>query len=110
MTSPTKGPALVLVACLTLAGGSATGCAKPVAKAHETAAEPEPVRTSEAAKTRELEDKAAGYEERYKEIQGSDMTADQKAQATGDLVDEQQRTVRAAEDGPPGEAEADPQQ
>ena len=36
------------------------------------------------------------------------MTAEQKAQATGDLVDEQQRTVREAEDGPPGEA--DPQQ
>ena len=112
MTPPTKGPALVLVACLALAGGSATGCAKPAAKpaarAGEKAVEPEPAATSEAAKTRELEEKAAGYEERYKEIQGSDMTAEQKAQATGDLVDEQQRTVREAEDGPPGEA--DPQQ
>ncbi len=27
------------------------------------------------------------------------MTADEKAQAVGDLVDEQQRTVREAEDG-----------
>jgi hypothetical protein len=109
MTPPTKGPALVLVACLALAGGSATGCAKPAAKARETPAAAEPGATSEAAKTRELEEKAAGYEERYKEIQESDMTAEQKAQATGDLVDEQQRTVREAEDGPAGEAEADPQ-
>ena len=34
------------------------------------------------------------------------MTADQKAQAAGELVDEQQRTIREAEDG----SQADPQQ
>ena len=38
------------------------------------------------------------------------MTAEQKAQAAGALVDEQQRTVREAEDGRAGESEADPQQ
>ena len=30
------------------------------------------------------------------------MTAEEKAQAAGDLVDEQQRTVREAEDGGAG--------
>lgn len=110
MTPPTK---LALVACLALGLASSGGCSKPAAKARETASEPEPARMSEAAKTRELEDKAAGYEERYKEIQESDMTAEQKAQATGDLVDEQQRTVREAEDGTAetaSESEPDPQQ
>ena len=107
MTLPTKFPVLALVAGLALL---ATGCAKPAAKARETAAEPAPSRTNEAAKARELEDKAASYEERYREIQGSDMTAEQKAQAAGALVDEQQRTVREAEDGRAGESEADPQQ
>ena len=56
MTLPTKFPVLALVAGLALL---ATGCAKPAAKARETAAEPAPSRTNEAAKTRELEDKAA---------------------------------------------------
>ena len=60
MTLPTKFPVLALVAGLALL---ATGCAKPAAKARETAAEPAPSRTNEAAKTRELEDKAASYEE-----------------------------------------------
>ena len=86
--------------------GSGAGRAKPAAKraqkSVEERSEPAPEVMSEAAKTRELEDKAAGFQERYQEIQESDMTAEEKAQAAGDLVDEQQRTVREAEDGGAG--------
>lgn len=87
---------------LVLALGSAAGCSKAEKKVRESAAEAEPAATSEAAKTRELEDKAAEYRDRYQQIQDSDMTADQKAQAASELVDEQQRTIREAEDGPAG--------
>ena len=94
---------LAAVAALALA---AAGCAKPAAKpapkSVEERSEPAPEAMSEAAKTRELEDKAAEYKDRYQEIQESDMTAEEKAQAAGDLVDEQQRTVREAEDGGAG--------
>ena len=107
MTLPTKFPVLALVAGLALL---ATGCAKPAAKARETAAEPAPSRTNEAAKTRELEDKAASYEERYREIQGATSPPSRRRKRAGALVDEQQRTVREAEDGRAGESEADPQQ
>jgi len=90
------------------------GCAKPAATARETSPGTESTRTGEAAKTRELEEKAAGYQDRYKEIQESDMSADEKAQAASELVDEQQRTVREAEDGgsggPGASSEGDPQQ
>lgn len=112
MKPPAPGLVVILLPsfALVLALGTAAGCAKPAAKAREKPAETEPAATSGAAKTRELEDKAASYEERYREIQGSDMTAEQKAQAAGALVDEQQRTVREAEDGRAGESEADPQQ
>ena len=85
---------------LVLALGASAGCSKPEKRVRENAAEPESTATSEAAKTRELEDKAAAYKDRYQEIQDSNMTADEKAQAAGELVDEQQRTVREAEDGP----------
>lgn len=90
--------AMVLVVAL----GMAVGCSKAEKKVRERAAEAEPAATSEAAKTRELEDKAAEYRDRYQQIQDSDMTADQKAQAASELVDEQQRTIREAEDGPAG--------
>lgn len=87
---------------LVLALAMAVGCAKAEKKTRESAAEAEPAATSEAAKTRELEDKAGEYRDRYQQIQDSDMTADQKAQAASELVDEQQRTIREAEDGPAG--------
>ena len=110
MKSPVPGRALTLVALVALALGSMFGCSKPAAKAVERRTEPESEAPSAAEKNRELEDKAAGYQDRFREIQGSDMTAEEKAQAAGDLVDEQQRTVREAEDGPAGEASEDPQQ
>ena len=95
--------ALAAVAVLALASaGCAKPAAKPAAKSVEERSEPAPEVTSEAAKTRELEDKADGYQDRYQEIQESDMTAEEKAQAAGELVDEQQRTVREAEDGTAG--------
>lgn len=89
---------------LVLALGSAAGCSKAEKKVRERAAEAEaePAATSEAAKTRELEDKAAEYKDRYQQIQDSDMSAEQKAQAASELVDEQQRTIREAEDGAAG--------
>ena len=110
MKPPVPGLAVVLLSsiALTLALGTAGGCAKPAAKSGERQAAPEsespgPAGNSSAA--RELEEKAAGYEERFKEIQESDMTADQKAQAAGELVDEQQQTIREAEDGATNESE-----
>jgi hypothetical protein len=107
MSSLAKLPGLSLVAALGVASlGGVTGCAKPATTARETPATTESTRTSEAAKTRELEEKAAGYEERFKEIQESEMSADEKAQAAGELVDEQQRTVREAEDGGSNEGDA----
>lgn len=87
---------------LVLALGAAAGCSKPEKRVRERAAEAEPAPASEAAKTRELEDKAAEYKDRYQQIQDSDMTAEQKAQAASELVDEQQRTIREAEDGAAG--------
>jgi hypothetical protein len=95
---------LVWAALGALAMGGATGCAKPAAQPQKSVEErAQPEATGEAAKTQELEDKAAGYRDRYQEIQDSDMTAEEKAQAAGDLVDEQQRTVREAEDGGGGD-------
>lgn len=89
-----------------LALGSAASCAKPAAnpapRSAEERTQSDPEAASEAAKTRELEDRAAGYKDRYQEIQESDMSAEEKAQAAGDLVDEQQRTVREAEEGAAG--------
>lgn len=103
---PSAPPLPVLFRCgtrsvallLALTLGTAAGCSKPEKKARERASESEPAAASESTQTRELEDKAAGYKERFQEIQDSDMTAEQKAQAAGALVDEQQRTVREAED------------
>ena len=110
MKPPVPGLAVVLLSsfALVLALGTAGGCAKPAAKAGErqTARESEPSESAGSSNaTRELEDKAAGYEERFREIQESDMTADQKAQAAGELVDEQQQTIREAEDGATNESE-----
>ena len=115
MLPTTKGPIVPLAACLLLAVAVANGCSKPAARARETPAAGAPEATaaagaseatSEAAKTRELEEKAAGYKDRYQEIQDSSMSAEEKAQATGELVDEQQRTVREAEAGSGGGEEA----
>ena len=109
MKSPTPGLAVALVLTLAAVGG----CSKPAAKAGERRAAPEaesPGRAGNAAATRELEEKAAGYEERFKTIQASDMTAEEKAQAAGELVDEQQRTIRDAEDGAATETASDPPQ
>ena len=91
-----------IVLVLVVALGAAGGCSKAEKRVRESAAEAEPAPTSEAAKTRELEDKAAEYKDRYQQIQDSDMSAEQKAQAASELVDEQQRTIREAEDGAAG--------
>ena len=48
----------------------AGGCAKPAEKADTSRAEPESEGPSEAAKTRELEDKAAGYRDRFQRDPG----------------------------------------
>lgn len=99
--SPAAGVLLVL------ALGASAACSKPAKQVREKSPEAESAATNEAAKTRELEDKAAAYKDRYQEIQDSDMTAEEKAQAAGELVDEQQRTVREAEDGPAAPADGD---
>lgn len=121
MKPPAPGPAVVLLSsfALVLALATAGGCAKPAEKsgvrqAAPASESPDPAGSSNGSTgsnaARELEEKAAGYEERFKEIQESDMTADQKAQAAGELVDEQQQTIREAEDGPADEFEAPPQE
>ena len=109
MTSSPVSPAFrfrsgvrTLAVLLALALGAAAGCAKAEKKVREPKAEGDPAASSEAAKTRELEDKAAEYQDRYQEIQDSDRSAEEKARAASELVDEQQRTVREAEDGPGG--------
>ena len=95
--------AWTLSCTLTLALGTVIACAKP-------AATPASSSSSESAQTRELEEKAAGYDDRFQDIQASDLSAEQKAQAVGELVDEQQRTIREAQDNPANEEPADPQQ
>ncbi len=96
---PFRMPFAAALVVLALASAA---CSKPARQVRERPAEAESSAPSEAAKTRELEDKAAEYKDRYQEIQNSDMTAEEKAQAASELVDEQQRTVREAEDGPSG--------
>jgi hypothetical protein len=80
------------------------GCAKP---ANQTKQPAVPAATesspSSAARTEELEQKAAGYEDRMREIQASDMTAEEKAQAASELIDAQQKTIQEAESAGPGE-------
>jgi hypothetical protein len=76
------------------------GCAKPASEAPpagSSATNPEQAPTSEAEKTRELEEKAQGYQDRFQEIQASDMSAEEKARAASELVDEQQRTIQESE-------------
>ncbi len=104
-----KVSTVALVASLSLVLGAAASCAKPSTKARAIQPESGSEPASEAAKTRELDEKAAGYEERFREIQEGDMTPDEKAQAVGELVDEQQETVREAEDGGGGESGDDSQ-
>ena len=116
MQPPAPGLAVVFISscALVLALATAGGCAKPAAKSGARQAAPEsespgPAGSSNGSNAaRELDEKAAGYEARFKEIQESDRTADQKAQAAGELVDEQQQTIREAEDGPADESEAPP--
>lgn len=106
--------ALTRTLTLTVTLGCIVACTKPPASSSETRPGSDGDNSSasrsegaEAAKARELQDKATAYEERYKAIQESDMTAEQRAQATSALVDEQQRTVREAEDGTAGEESPD---
>lgn len=85
------------------------GCSKPAAEkptSRSTESDSELTSTSGAQKTRELEHKADEYKGRFDEIQASDMTPEQKAQAAGELVQEQQRTIQEAQDGgdPAGDA------
>ena len=88
---------LTLVALLACLG---VGCAKPAAKERPQASSgTAESSTPSREESSDLESKASEYRDRYQEIQDSEMTADEKAQAVGDLVDEQQRTVREAEDG-----------
>jgi hypothetical protein len=89
--------ALALVA---VAIGS-TGCSKPIVEGPPAASQPP--QGSEAAKTQELEQKAADIKDRYQEIQASEMTAEEKAQATQQLVDEQQKAIQEADSGSSGE-------
>lgn len=76
-------------------------CGKPVVEGAPPAAT-DNASTGEAAKARELEEKAQGYKERFEEIQASDMSPEEKAQAASELVDEQQRTIREADDADSG--------
>lgn len=118
MTDAGRALGVALGVALGLALGGLTACSKPPAKASAGRAESEsgatrgedPATGSQAEKTRELEDKAADYKDRFQEIQGSDMSADDKAKAASELVDEQQKTVHEAEDGPAAEEGAEPQQ
>ncbi len=57
---------------------------------------------SEDQKTRELQDRAADLKSRYDEIRASDATDEEKAKEVNQLFDEQQATVREAEDGSAG--------
>ena len=72
-----------------------TACSKPVTEGPPAAAAGQPA--SESEKTQALEEKAQGYKDRFDEIQASDMTAEEKAQAAQTLVDEQQRTIQEAD-------------
>lgn len=76
-------------------------CTKPATEeaASSSGVYAEPTRSSEAEKTEELERKAAEYKDRFAEIQASDMSAEEKAQAASELMNEQQRTIQEAEDG-----------
>ena len=64
--------------------------------------------SGEAAKTQALEQKADDYQARMQAIQSSDMSADEKAQAAGALVDEQQQTIQQAVDAPAADPNAPP--
>ncbi len=103
--------ALVLGSVLACAKPAATPGEGPPAAASDSSGESESsfASSSESAKTRELEEKATAYQERFQDIQASDMSAEQKAQAASELVDEQQRTVREAQDGSAEGAPADSQ-
>ena len=104
MHSTVRAWAFPTVVALAFALGLAGGCSKPAARSAEREATAAPEESREAETTRDLETKAAEYKDRFEEIRQSDMSADEKAQAVSELVDEQQRTVREAEDGDSGEA------
>jgi hypothetical protein len=89
--------ALAIVALAT----ASTGCSKPVVEGPPAASQPP--QGSEAAKTEALEQKATDIRDRYQEVQASDMTAEEKAQATQQLVDEQQKAIQEADSGGSGE-------
>ncbi len=68
------------------------------ARSEGASPDPAPAR-SEAAATRELEERAADFEDRFREIQESDRSPEEKAAEASRLADEQQRALRAAADG-----------
>ena len=79
----------------------AAGCAKPAAEtppaARSDVAAEAPAPSSEAAKADELEQQAKENQDRFQEIQASDMTPEQKAQAASALVDEQQKAIQESD-------------
>jgi len=91
-------PMTVLVVCsavsLGCGAGGAPEPARPEGVSPETAAE-----RSEAAATRQLEEQAADFEDRFRAIQESDSSPEEKAAEASRLADEQQRALRAAADG-----------
>ena len=91
-----------VMAALLVSGALFAGCAKPASEAPPASSPStnlDQTPASEAAKTRELEEKAQGYQERFQEIQSSDMSAEEKARAASELVDEQQKTIQESESG-----------
>jgi flagellar basal body L-ring protein FlgH len=93
---------IVLAGALAFALATTSGCGareETVPPQQPAAAEAAAVETSEAERARELEAKAEGFKDRFAEIQESDMSPDQKAQAVGALVDEQQRAIQESEAG-----------
>jgi hypothetical protein len=89
-------------------GSGLAGCAKPAARSVEgappPASEPAGAPGGEAAKSQELEQKAQEYQDRFAEIQASELSAEEKAAAASALVDEQQKTIQEAESGDSGES------
>lgn len=88
-----------------LATGASAAFTKPASTAPAASSADsysESSRADEAAKARELEQKAEEYKDRFAEIQSSDMSAEEKAQAASELIDEQQRAIQEAQDSHDG--------
>lgn len=106
MPDRTPGRVATMFALIVVAG-LAAGCAAPPSNRTSS---PSPSASSadspaaEAAETRELEEKAQGYKDRFEEIQASDMSADEKARAASELVNEQQQAIQESDAGGGGDA------